>query len=67
MDWRIVAVNFLYALLGVVLMWFSYKIVDRLTPQVDFGEELKNGNIAVAIFCAAIFISIAIVVAGALN
>ena len=41
--------------------------LDRLTPQVDFPEELKKGNIAVAIFIAAIFLSIAIIVAGALN
>ena len=67
MDWMIVGVNFLYALLGVVLMYVSYRLIDRLTPQVDFGDELKAGNIAVAIVIAAIFISIAIIVAGALN
>jgi len=34
---------------------------------MDFREELKKGNIAVAIFIAALFLSIAIVVAHALN
>jgi hypothetical protein len=34
---------------------------------MDFRDELKKGNIAVAIFIAALFVSIAIVVAGALN
>jgi uncharacterized membrane protein YjfL (UPF0719 family) len=34
---------------------------------MDFREELKRGNIAVAIFIAALFIGIAIVIAGALN
>ncbi len=67
MEWRIVGINFLYAALGVVLMWLAYRIFDKLTPQVDFPAELKRGNIAVAIFIAALFLSIAIIVGGALN
>ncbi len=67
MEWRIVGINFLYAGLGVVLMWVAYRLFDKLTPQVDFPAELKRGNIAVAIFIAALFLSIAIIVGGALN
>jgi hypothetical protein len=67
MDWTIIGVNYLYAALGVVLMWVAYRLFDRLTPQVDFAEELKKGNIAVAIFIAALFISIALIVGRALN
>lgn len=67
MDWTIVGINFLYALLGVLLMYISYRAIDILTPQVDFPAELKRGNIAVAIFIGALFISIAIIVGGALN
>jgi uncharacterized membrane protein YjfL (UPF0719 family) len=63
----IVALNFVYAALGVVLMYVSYRLIDRLTPEVDFPLELKNGNIAVAIFIAALFISIALIVGRALN
>ena len=63
----IIALNFLYAIGGVVLMWLSYRAFDRLMPQVDFAEELKKGNVAVAIFIGALFVSIAMIVAGALN
>jgi len=63
----IIALNFVYAALGVVLMYLSYRLIDRLTPEVDFPAELKNGNIAVAIFMAAIFISIALIIGRALN
>lgn len=63
----IIGLNFLYAIGGVFLMWLSYRIFDRLMPQVDFAEELKRGNVAVAIFIAALFISIAMIVGGALN
>jgi putative membrane protein len=67
MEWRIIAINFFYAVLGVVLMFMAYKIFDLLTPQLNFPEELKKNNIAVAIFIAALFISIGIIVGGALN
>ena len=67
MEFRIVGLNFLYAILGVVLMFVSYRVIDRLTPEVDFPAELKKGNLAVGVFIAAIFIAIAIIVGGALN
>ncbi len=67
MEWSIVGLNFLYAVLGVVLMYLSYRVFDLLTPNVDFQVELKQGNIAVAIFIAALFIAIALIIGGALN
>jgi putative membrane protein len=67
MQLPIIALNFGYAILGVVLMWVSYRVIDKITPQVDFPTELKRGNIAVAIFIAALFLSIAIIVGHALN
>jgi uncharacterized membrane protein YjfL (UPF0719 family) len=66
-EWTIIAVNFLYAALGVVLMYASYRLIDLVTPHVDFAAELKNGNVAVAIFIAALFVAIAIIIGGALN
>jgi uncharacterized membrane protein YjfL (UPF0719 family) len=67
MEWRVIALNFLYAGLGVVLMFVSYRLIDIFTPSVDFQAELKNGNVAVAIFIAALFLAIAIIIGGALN
>lgn len=66
-DYGILALNLGYAVFGVVLMWLSYRLFDHLTPQVNFPEELRKGNVAVAIFIGALFISIAIVVGNALN
>jgi putative membrane protein len=67
MEWSIIGLNFLYAVLGVVLMFVAYRVIDYLTPKVDFPEELKKGNVAVGIVVAAIFLAIAIVIGGALN
>jgi len=67
LEWQILAINFTYAALGVVLMFLSYRAIDRLTPQVDFPAELKKGNIAVGIVIGSIFVAIAVIVGGALN
>jgi len=63
----ILGLNLVYAALGVVLMWVAYRVIDRLTPEVDFPAELRRGNIAVAIFVAALFISIALIVGRAIG
>jgi uncharacterized membrane protein YjfL (UPF0719 family) len=67
MQLSIIALNLLYSVVGVVLMYVSYRVIDRLTPDVDFPAELKRGNVAVAIFIGALFLSIAITIHGALN
>lgn len=67
MEWTIIGVNFLDAVLGVVLMFAAYRVIDRLTPEVNFPAELQKGNVAVAIFIAAIFLGVAMIIAGALN
>jgi uncharacterized membrane protein YjfL (UPF0719 family) len=67
MEWQIIALNIGYAVLGVLLMYLSYWFFDVVTPQIRFPEELKRGNIAVAIFLGSIFIAIAIIIGGALN
>jgi putative membrane protein len=63
----VIALNMLYAVIGVVLMFVSYRVIDRLTPEVDFPAELQKGNVAVAIFIAAIFLSIALIIGKALG
>lgn len=67
MQLSIIALNFVYAILGVVLMYVSYRVIDWLTPDVDFPAELKRGNVAVAIFMASIFLSIAVIIGRALS
>jgi len=67
MQWSIIGLNFLYAALGVAMMFVAYRIIDLLTPKVDFQDELKKGNVAVGLFIAAIFVSVAIIIGGALN
>jgi uncharacterized membrane protein YjfL (UPF0719 family) len=67
MDLRIVGLNFLYAVLGLVLMYLSFIGFDYAMKKINFEDELQKGNVAVAIFTGSIFIAIAIIIGGALN
>ena len=67
MELNVIGLNFVYAVLGVILMWITYRVFDKMTPEVDFAAELKRGNVAVAIFIAALFLSIALIIGHALN
>jgi putative membrane protein len=66
MQWLVVGMNIFYAAIGVVLMFVSIRVFDRLT-KLDLEEELKKGNIAVGIFVAALFLSIALIIGRALS
>jgi uncharacterized membrane protein YjfL (UPF0719 family) len=67
MEWGIIGLNVVYAVLGVALMYLAYQTFDLLHRKMDFETELKRGNTAVAIFLGALFIGIAIIISGALN
>ena len=42
MQLAVIALNAIYAVLGVVLMWVSYRMFDRLTPEVDFPPKVLS-------------------------
>ncbi|MDB4906011.1 MAG: hypothetical protein JWO05_795 [Gemmatimonadetes bacterium] len=67
MQLSVIALNVGYAVIGVILMFLSYRVIDRLTPEVDFPAELQKGNVAVGMVVAAIFISIALIIGKALG
>lgn len=48
-------------------MEWTIRVIDALSPRVHFEEELRKGNVAVAIVVGALFLAIAIIIGGALN
>jgi uncharacterized membrane protein YjfL (UPF0719 family) len=67
MQWTIISLNFLYAACGLVLMLVAYKVFDWVSPKIDFDEQLNQGNVAVAIFVASIFVTIGLIISGSLK
>lgn len=70
MEWLKPAVVFgsiLYALIGVVIFWLSFLIVDKLTPYDLWHELVEKKNVALAIVVGATAISIGLIVAAAVH
>ena len=60
-------VSIIFALLGFILLFIGYKVLDALTPA-DLGAIIfEEGNTAAAIFSGAFILGLAIVVAAAIH
>jgi putative membrane protein len=59
--------SLVYSLLGVVLFWLSFIIIDRLTPYDLWKNLVEERNQALATVVAAMCLGIAIIVASAIH
>ncbi len=70
LDWLrpdIVLGSMLYAIIGVVIFWVSFVIVDKITPYKLWEEIVEHKNIALAIVVGAMCLSIGNIVAAAIH
>lgn len=59
--------SILYALIGVVVFWVSFIVVDKLTPYDLWGEIVEKKNVALAIVVGAMCIAIGLIVSAAIH
>ena len=59
--------SILYALIGVVIFWICFVIVDKLTPYDLWGEIIEKKNTALAIVVGAMCIAIGMIVSAAVH
>jgi len=59
--------SLVYSILGVVVFWVSFVIVDKFTPYDLWKEIVENKNQSLAIVVAAMCLGIAIIVAAAIH
>jgi uncharacterized membrane protein YjfL (UPF0719 family) len=59
--------SILYALIGVLVFWISFIIVDKVTPYDLWGEIVEKKNVALAIVVGAMAIAIGLIVAAAIH
>jgi len=57
----------LYALMGVVIFWVCFLIIDKITPYDLWGEIVEKKNVALAIVVGAMCIAIGMIVAAAVH
>lgn len=69
-DWlkpEVILGSTMYAVIGVVVFWLSFIIVDKITPYKLWEELVEHKNVALAIVVGAMCISIGNIVAAAIH
>jgi putative membrane protein len=56
-----------FALIGVVIFWLSFVIIDKITPYNLWEEIVEKQNQALALVVAAMALGICIIVAAAIH
>ena len=59
--------SILYALLGVLVFWISFVVIDKLTPYDLWREIVEKQNKSLALVVAAMCLGISIIVAAAIH
>ena len=70
LEWlrpAIVLGSILYAVIGVLIFWISFVIIDKLTPYRLWDEIVEKKNLALAVVVAAMCISIGLIVSAAIH
>ena len=56
-----------FALIGVLIFWLCFVIIDKLTPYDLWGELVEKQNVALGVVVAAMSLGICIIVAAAIH
>ncbi|GHU29167.1 hypothetical protein AGMMS50256_13450 [Betaproteobacteria bacterium] len=59
--------SLLYSVLGVLVFWLSFLILDKLTPQNLWREIVEQKNLPLSIVIAAMCLSVATIIAAAIH
>lgn len=57
----------LYSLMGVLIFWVTFILIDKMTPYKLWEEIVEHRNLALAIVVAAMCITIGLIVAAAIH
>ena len=75
MDWQFVGasatmlvVNLIYAVVALFIGVAALRLLDRtVLKKIDLEEEIKNGNLAAALFASTLMLFVAILIGLALG
>jgi uncharacterized membrane protein YjfL (UPF0719 family) len=59
--------SLLFALMGVLVFWVCFVIIDKLTPYELWKEIVEKQNVALAIVVGAMCIAIGLIVSAAVH
>ncbi len=59
--------SMLYAVVGVLVFWITFLIIDKLTPYDLWLELVEKQNVALGLVVAAMSLGICVIVAAAIH
>jgi putative membrane protein len=59
--------SIVYALIGVIIFWLSFIVIDKMTPYNLWEEIVEKHNVALGIVVGAMSLGISIIVAAAVH
>ena len=59
--------SLIFALIGVVIFWLSFIVIDKLTPYNLWEEIVEKQNRALGMVVAAMCLGISLIVAAAIH
>jgi putative membrane protein len=59
--------SLVFALMGVLIFWLSFVVIDKLTPYKLWEEIIEKQNMALALVVAAMSLGICVIVAAAIH
>ena len=59
--------SLVYAIIGVVIFWLCFVIIDKITPYDLWHEIVEKHNVALGMVVAAMSLGICIIVAAAIH
>lgn len=62
-----IGISIIFGFIGIVLLVFGYWFFDTVLTKLDFNQELKEKNVAMAIVIAGFMIAIGIIIAGVVS
>ncbi len=64
---EVVLGSIMFALIGVIIFWLCFLIIDKITPYNLWEEIVEKKNEALALVVAAMSLGICIIVAAAIH
>ena len=59
--------SILFALIGVIVFWICFVIIDKITPVDLWREIVEKQNVALGLVVAAMSLGISLIVAAAIH
>jgi uncharacterized membrane protein YjfL (UPF0719 family) len=66
-NWTAFINSLVYTVIGVMIFWLAFIIVDKITPYNLWKELVEEKNVALAIVVGSMCLGIAIIIGAAIH